>query len=201
MIGIRLRLLPAQRSEGHAILSALLERPTYLISFFTTPSFLNVKVVLVWSFRRICDETLEYFKIGNRFETHWLTFKVQSQVINPFTFDLWKPQKRIILNVKSYWIKKSPCFTSRFTAWKKLFGKITQSFGDISVGIKGVVIFFSTSIISCLEKHAIKNPMLYTSLSSHLSLLEKLGLDDDIIFNTSLGTTFPRKKKLPRIPS
>ena len=25
-------------SEGHAILSALLERPTYLISFFTTPS-------------------------------------------------------------------------------------------------------------------------------------------------------------------
>ena len=83
-----------QRSGGHAILSALLERPTYLISFFTTPSFLNVKVVLVWSFRRICDETLEYFKIGNRFETHWLTFKVQSQVINPFTFDLWKPQKK-----------------------------------------------------------------------------------------------------------
>ena len=71
--------------------------------------------------------------------------------------------------------------------------------------VKGVVIFFFLStIISCLEKHAIKNPMLYTSLSSHLSLLEKLGLDDDIIFNTSLGTTFPRakeKKKLPRIPS
>ena len=61
--------------------------------------------------------------------------------------------------------------------------------------VKGVVIFFSTSIISCLEKHAIKNPMLYTSLSSHLSLLEKLGLDDDIIFNTSLGTTFPRAKE------
>ena len=62
--------------------------------------------------------------------------------------------------------------------------------------VKGVVIFFFLStIISCLEKHAIKNPMLYTSLSSHLSLLEKLGLDDDIIFNTSLGTTFPRAKE------
>ena len=69
-------------------------------------------------------------------------------------------------------------------AWK-LFGKITQSFGDISV-VKGVVIFFSWSSIICLEKHAIKNPMLYTSLSSHLSLLEKLVLDDDIISTTTL---------------
>ena len=86
-------------------------------------------------------------------------------------------------------------FTSRFTAWKKLFGKITQSFGDISVGKGRGNLFFLSTIISCLEKHAIKNPMLYTSLSSHLSLLEKLGLDDDIIFNTSLGTTFPRAKE------
>ena len=87
-------------------------------------------------------------------------------------------------------------------AWK-LFGKITQSFGDISV-VKGVVIFFSWSSIICLEKHAIKNPMLYTSLSSHLSLLEKLVLDDDIISTTTLlpsPVLFLRGKKLPRIPS
>ena len=82
-------------------------------------------------------------------------------------------------------------------AWK-LFGKITQSFGDISV-VKGVVIFFSWSSIICLEKHAIKNPMLYTSLSSHLSLLEKLVLDDDIIsFTTTnaISCTFLAREKV-----
>ena len=46
--------------------------------------------------------------------------------------------------------------------------------------------------------------MLYTSLSSHLSLLEKLVLDDDIISTTTLlpsPVLFLRGKKLPRIPS
>lgn len=82
-------------------------------------------------------------------------------------------------------------------AWK-VFGKITQSFGDISV-VKGVVIFFfSWSSIISLEKHAIKNPMLYTSLSSHLSLLEKLVLDDDIISTTTnaISCTFLAREKV-----
>ena len=202
MIGIRLRLLPAQQRRSCNIICFI--GKAYILDFF-----------FYYAFFPQCQGRLglklsSYLWRNTGVFQNWKPIRdtltdIQSTESGhqPFHFRSLKGTKKIILNVKSYWIKKSPCFTSRFTAWKKLFGKITQSFGDISVGKGRGNLFFLLLLFLVLKNTLLKIQcyILVFLLTYHywkslvLMMISSSTLVLVLLFQEL------KKKKLPRIPS